>query len=212
MAYIREMFEKSHEQLFTYRLPNNVELMNIRIVAQEIQPDFAIQKLEKASSTEPPESAVQSTTTLVYENKIYENSFIWDRSKLLFGHIVKGPCVISEMDSNTVILPGFSAEVDHVGNILIHEPKEDTGVAVESTNGKLDTICVDIIENALKNARNEMDTLITRASMSPAIREQQDEFNVIAEPGGKMVVGQFGSFIGQFLEAWEGTIEEGDSE
>lgn len=51
---------------------------------------------------------------------------------------------------------------------------------------------------------------MTTASMSPAIREQQDEFNVIAEPGGKMIVGQFGSFIGQFLNAWKGSIEEDD--
>lgn len=69
---------------------------------------------------------------------------------------------------------------------------------------------MDIFESALRNARNEMDTLMTTASMSPAIREQQDEFNVIAEPGGKMIVGQFGSFIGQFLNAWKGTIEEDD--
>ena len=51
---------------------------------------------------------------------------------------------------------------------------------------------------------------MTRATMSPAIREQQDEFNVIAEPSGKMIVGQFGSFIGQFLKVWTGTIEEDD--
>ena len=51
---------------------------------------------------------------------------------------------------------------------------------------------------------------MTRATMSPAIREQQDEYNVIAEPRGKMIVGQFGSFISQFLQAWKGTIEEGD--
>ena len=46
--------------------------------------------------------------------------------------------------------------------------------------------------------------------MSPAIREQQDEFNVIAEPSGKMIVGQFGSFIPGFLDMWKGTIEPGD--
>lgn len=51
---------------------------------------------------------------------------------------------------------------------------------------------------------------MTRATMSPAIREQQDEFNVIAEPGGKMIVGQFGSFIGQFLKVWKGSIEQDD--
>lgn len=98
------------------------------------------------------------------------------------------------MVSNTVLLPGFAAEIDHVGNILIHAPKDDVEIAALPDNHEIDTVSVDIIENALKNARNEMDTLITRASMSPAIREQQDEFNVIAEPSGKMIVGQFGSF------------------
>lgn len=217
MEYIREKFEVAHDQLFTYRLPNNVELMNVRVIAEEVKAKFAIKKLEKATTSEAPATAVQSTTTLIYENKPYENSTIWDRSKLLVGHIVKGPCVVSEMDSNTVILPGFEAEVDHVGNLLINISKGGSGTnGVGALHGtgeeKLDTVSVDIIENALRNARQEMDTLITRASMSPAIREQQDEFNVIAEPGGKMIVGQFGSFIGQFLDAWDGTIEEGDSE
>lgn len=46
--------------------------------------------------------------------------------------------------------------------------------------------------------------------MSPAIREQQDEFNVITNTRGQMLVGQFGSFITQFLKMWTGTIEEGD--
>jgi N-methylhydantoinase B len=46
--------------------------------------------------------------------------------------------------------------------------------------------------------------------MSPAIREQHDEFPLVATPGGKMVVGQFGSFIAGFLQNYKGTINEGD--
>lgn len=69
---------------------------------------------------------------------------------------------------------------------------------------------VDIFESGLKNARFEMDALVTRAAMSPAIREQQDEFPMIAEPGGLMLAGQFGSFIADFLKLWKDTIEPGD--
>ena len=46
--------------------------------------------------------------------------------------------------------------------------------------------------------------------MSPGIREQGDCFPMIANREGKMVVGQFGSFIGPFLEAYDAEIEEGD--
>ena len=76
--------------------------------------------------------------------------------------------------------------------------------------GEVDTITLDIIENALKNARFEMDAVLFRTAMSPGIREQHDEFPMIANAEGKMVVGQFGSFIYGFKEAYDGTIEEGD--
>lgn len=75
---------------------------------------------------------------------------------------------------------------------------------------EVDTVTVDIIENALRNARVEMDAVLFRTAMSPGIREQGDCFPMIANREGKMVVGQFGSFIHGFMEAYQGNIEEGD--
>jgi N-methylhydantoinase B len=74
----------------------------------------------------------------------------------------------------------------------------------------VDTVTVDIIENALRNAREEMDAVLFRTAMSPGIREQGDCFPMIANKDGKMVVGQFGSFIHGFTEAYEAELEEGD--
>lgn len=75
---------------------------------------------------------------------------------------------------------------------------------------QVDSITLDIIENALRNARAEMDAVLFRTAMSPGIREQHDAFPMIANHEGKMVVGQFGSFIHGFKEGYDGTIEEGD--
>jgi 5-oxoprolinase (ATP-hydrolysing) len=78
------------------------------------------------------------------------------------------------MDSNTLVLPGFKAEVDQIGNLLIWESESSKILAQDKSEDEdLDTVTVDIFESALRNARNEMDTLMTRVSMSPAIREQQ---------------------------------------
>ncbi|MGP1282955.1 MAG: hydantoinase B/oxoprolinase family protein [Parasphingopyxis sp.] len=74
----------------------------------------------------------------------------------------------------------------------------------------VDPVTLDIMENALRNARIEMDATLVRTAMSPGIREQGDAFPLIADRGGKMIVGQFGSFIDGFLRAYDGTIEEGD--
>ncbi|KIN64081.1 Hydantoin utilization protein B [Sulfitobacter noctilucicola] len=74
----------------------------------------------------------------------------------------------------------------------------------------VDPITLDIVENALRNARNEMDAVLFRTAMSPGIREQHDAFPLIANQEGKMVVGQFGSFLYGFMEGYEGTVEDGD--
>ena len=74
----------------------------------------------------------------------------------------------------------------------------------------IDPVTLDIIENALRNARVEMDTTLVRTAMSPGIREQGDAFPLIADHLGRMIVGQFGSYIGPFLEGYDGVVEEGD--
>jgi len=74
----------------------------------------------------------------------------------------------------------------------------------------IDPVTLDIIENALRNARIEMDATLVRTAMSPGIREQGDAFPLIADHKGRMIVGQFGSYIGPFLDGYSGTVEEGD--
>ena len=210
LSYLREVFDAEHKKLFTYNLSSNVEIVNLRVIAEEVKTDLPVKLLAKAEAKDPPTSAISSKATLVFDGIEHKNCPIWTRSSLLQGHVIEGPCVITEMDSNTLIHPGFKAEIDATANILIWDLEGREKKITDGPQQQLDTVTVDIFENALRNARNEMDALMTRTTMSPAIREQQDEFNVIAEPGGKMIVGQFGSFIGGFLDNWKDSIEPGD--
>ena len=74
----------------------------------------------------------------------------------------------------------------------------------------VDVVTLDLVENGLRNARYEMDEVLFRTALSPGIREQHDEFPLIANREGKMVVGQFGLSVPDFLDNFDGTIEEGD--
>jgi N-methylhydantoinase B len=75
---------------------------------------------------------------------------------------------------------------------------------------KVDPITLDLIENALLNARFEMDSVVVRVALSPVIREQHDEFPMICNPAGQMIVGQFGSYIPAIVEQFGKDIHEGD--
>jgi N-methylhydantoinase B len=74
----------------------------------------------------------------------------------------------------------------------------------------VDPVTLDIIENALRTARHEMDAVLFRSAMSPVIREQHDEFPMITDPRGRMVVGQFGAYINQMMETWDRGVYPGD--
>jgi N-methylhydantoinase B len=75
---------------------------------------------------------------------------------------------------------------------------------------RVDPVTLDIIEGALKSARFEMDATLFRTAMSPVIREQHDEFPMITDPNGRMVVGQFGSYISEMLQDFREPILPGD--
>lgn len=74
----------------------------------------------------------------------------------------------------------------------------------------VDVATLDLIENALLNARFEMDEVVRRAAMSPTIRVQHDEFPMICNADGQMIVGQFGSYIPEVIDRFDGEIAEGD--
>ncbi|KAJ5157116.1 uncharacterized protein N7482_008216 [Penicillium canariense] len=214
---LREKFDQQHQQLFTYCLPDfELELMRLGVVLEDASPSVDFPEVTRAASNEPPAEARIGEQTITVAGK-EQTATLWDRQKITKqGTCMLGPCIISEMDSNTLILPGYFGEIDNIGNILINpldkKPAVPTNHTTESARDlvKSSPLVPTLISATLASIRGEMDQMMLRCSMSPAIREQQDEFNVITDASGKMLVGQFGSFITEFLNIWHGTIEEGD--
>jgi len=77
----------------------------------------------------------------------------------------------------------------------------------------IDATTLDIIESTLANTRHEMDRVVETTAISPVIREQSDQFPLIADRKGRMVMGQFGSAIDTIVENspfdWD-DLEDGD--
>ncbi|KAI1874585.1 hypothetical protein JX265_004793 [Neoarthrinium moseri] len=221
---LTERFNTTHELQFGFKLDGlEFELVRLGATATDASSPIVFAEINSESDGKlvaPPEAALVKKKTITVEGKQVEAKY-YDRAALnKAGYRIDGPAVISEMDSNTLILPGFYGEIDQIGNILIH-PADNSVVAKTKTftpeaakeEVAKSPLIPTLVGSALQAIRIEMDTLVLRCSMSPGIREQQDEFNVVTNAKGQMLVGQFGSFIGEFLEGWNqtgGTIEEGD--
>ncbi|KAI0609705.1 hydantoinase oxoprolinase protein [Pyrenophora tritici-repentis] len=217
VSILRSRFNEAHQHRFGFSNPDaEIETMRLRAKVVDASEEVTFKPLEAAHTTEPSQDAMVMKQEIMHEGQKVEATF-WDRIKLGgAGKIIQGPAVISEMDSNTLILPGYYGETDSMGNILIWPSEKSASKKAVHTKEsaqalvKEQPIISTLIASALSSIRREMDSCMLTTAMSPAIRDQQDEFNVITNTRGQMLVGQFGSFITQFLNGWDGTVEEGD--
>ena len=103
--------------MFTFKLGDGHEILMIRAVAKARTQ--AIAELRRGQAGTTLEECVLHQSKYFYEGDWHE-ALIYDRDKLHEGLEVTGPAIVSEMDSTTVVLPGYSARVDSVGNLLIN--------------------------------------------------------------------------------------------
>jgi N-methylhydantoinase A len=108
VAVLTDQFDAEHEQLFTFKLGDGHEILMIRAVV-------GASVTLKADITIPQGTGDVSGAVM---HQWYEAA-IFDRSHLGALDVIMGPAIVSEMDSTTVVLPGYSATVDSVGNLLI---------------------------------------------------------------------------------------------
>ncbi|MEX1311774.1 MAG: hydantoinase/oxoprolinase family protein, partial [Candidatus Sulfomarinibacteraceae bacterium] len=114
-----ERFNELHEQFYGYRMEGTAcEIVNLRAVGVGKVPDPPVREAAAAESAD-------ASAAVVGDHKVYREGDwipckIYDRGKLKTGNMVPGPAIITEFDSTTVVLSGFTAEIDRYANILIN--------------------------------------------------------------------------------------------
>jgi N-methylhydantoinase A len=117
LALLTDRFDEEHEQLFTFALGEDHELVMIRAIVQA--PARSIAQVVVGQADADLEDCRIHDSRFYYEGEWHE-VVIYDRDLLHTGLVVPGPAIVGEMDSTTVILPGFEARVDEIGNLMIN--------------------------------------------------------------------------------------------
>jgi N-methylhydantoinase A len=73
-----------------------------------------------------PNAGRQSTPTMraLFLDGRRVQSAVYQRDDLAYGQSLSGPAIIQQEDTTTVVLPGWSAAVDTLGNLLIARNKK----------------------------------------------------------------------------------------
>jgi N-methylhydantoinase A len=114
---ISDPFDEEHKRLFTFALPLEHELVNLRAFVQG--KGITINRPVIAKGGPDPKAAVVGKQKSYMDGKSV-SATVYDRAKLKAGNKVPGPAIVMEMDSTSVILPKHHGIVDKYGNILIY--------------------------------------------------------------------------------------------
>ena len=110
-------FVEAHRRFYQFDLEVEPELVVIRCVATGVKPRPEIR--EHGEATRPVEDAITESAHLIYWQGGWTPAPVYARGRLQPGHELRGPAVVEQEDSTTLIHPGSRARVDRFLNLVL---------------------------------------------------------------------------------------------
>lgn len=122
-AEVKQAFDRLHQGLYGQSAPDeDAEVVTLRVVAEIPVPRLELPEI--------PQGVGSADRALKGRREVYDAELgrfltaqVYDRTGLRAGDAVRGPAVVEQFDSTSVILAGQEARLDRFGNLVI-----DTGV------------------------------------------------------------------------------------
>jgi N-methylhydantoinase A len=112
-----EAFHALHERLYSFSQKDvPVEITNLRVDAIGV---FGKPTLPEAPVTGALNDALAGTVRMSLEDGKLIQAPVYDRGRLARDVQIEGPCVITQLDATTYLLPGQRAIVHRLGSLII---------------------------------------------------------------------------------------------
>ncbi len=114
-------FHDAHEREYTRRFDDvDIELPNIRVRGIGLMPELTVPEADKGDGDAQRAVHHEAEAWFRVSGELVRlPTSYYDRSNLRAGDRIEGPGIINQYDTTTVLPPGFSAEIDRFGNIVM---------------------------------------------------------------------------------------------
>jgi N-methylhydantoinase A len=114
---IGDAFESLHESRYGHRIQASLKISAVRLKATGKIKDIPVTGVEKGQKS--PASALKKKRQVFLDGKLAATP-VYERDRLACGNVIRGPVIIEEPFHTSVVMPGQTAEIDRLGNIIIH--------------------------------------------------------------------------------------------
>jgi N-methylhydantoinase A/oxoprolinase/acetone carboxylase beta subunit/N-methylhydantoinase B/oxoprolinase/acetone carboxylase alpha subunit len=185
-------FHESHRRVYAYaKEAAPVEIVTLRAVhasaiAEKATIGQAIALGDPRARTQPPRSRRACFDTA----QGYVDVPVIRRESLGPGAELRGPAIVEQPDTTTVIYPGHRTVVDSLGNLVIEVPAPPAGLETPATRvgaATLDPVTLEVLRGRLTTIADEMEMVLLKSSYSPLVKEALDATAAIFDRHGKTI-------------------------
>src|SRR5579871_575313 len=214
LGEIKAGFEASHRQRYGFIVPGKglvVEAVSVELVGRTEKP--AAHLLPPRIGTElSPKAEVR-----FFSAGFWHEAPLYERDAMAAGDKVTGPAIIAEATGTIVVEPGWQAEMESLGHILMRRTvplrrKSAVGTAIAP-------VMLEVFNNLFMSIAEQMGSTLENTSHSVNIKERLDfscalfdrQGNLIANaPHMPVHLGSMGESVASVIRARTNSMGEGD--
>jgi N-methylhydantoinase A len=118
---LRKNFHTIHQREYSVNFPNrHIEIVHMHVTGIGKVTSFKWKRIARGGSS--PSAALKDKRDVVFQirNKAkYISTPVYERKLLKSGNMIRGPAIVEQADSTSVIEPACVAKVDDFGNIIV---------------------------------------------------------------------------------------------
>jgi 5-oxoprolinase (ATP-hydrolysing) len=112
---LRLSFDEAHRRAYgSALLDKDVQVVNLRVVGLARIPRLAPRRIAPGGGARP-----SGERRVVFDDVGTVTAQLYERERLGAGDRIEGPAIVQQMDTTTVLPPGFAGRVDEAGNLVI---------------------------------------------------------------------------------------------
>ena len=178
---LREAFAERYEELFGHRPEGRaLELESLRVVASSL-PELTAE----VSAVDGPFVAEPVRSQRVRFDGRWIETGLFEREDLRPGARVSGPAVVLETTSATVVAPGWNAEVDGGGSLVV---RQASTVAARDEASRPEAVRLELFTHRFGTIAREMGERMRHTAISTNVRERLDFSCAVLDTDGELVV------------------------
>ena len=177
--HMREAFEAAHKARFGFTAPETAVVVETAIVE-------AVGGHRRAGEGAPCEARrrAQSERPSLRSSRPSAGEDLYDRGDLSPGDTITGPALIIDPSATTVVEPGWRAEVDALGNLILTRAVPRAAAAA---GAEADPVMLEVMANLFMAIAEEMGVALQNTASSVNIKERLDFSCAVFDREGDLI-------------------------